>query len=437
MKTTVEDLTSVKKKLMIEINAEEVEKRVDKTFRDYGKKAKIKGFRPGKIPRKILENYFGKQIIEEVADSLVRETLPKALDETKLLPLNIPLIENEVLKKGSEYHYSAIMEVKPEFDLAEYKGIEVEKEICSITDEDVTKQLEAIREANAILNPLSEKRGIREGDYVVVDYEGKDDNGPIEGIKGQNFSLIVGKKRFYPDVEDALVGREKGESFTKLVEFEDDYFHTKLAGKRVTFDVQIIEVKEVKLPELDEELFKKLGEEVQNLDELKQKIRESLLSREEKRINKQLKERLLDKIAKKADFELPESLVDAETTAGIESVKQNLVQAGSDFEKSGLDEEKLREEFRPISEKKVKNFFILGEIAKQNDLQVSDQDIEEGFNEISKEMGYDPAVLRRYYEANNMMDSYRQSLLKEKTLNYLVENAKVVEVNAEKIPRAT
>jgi trigger factor len=433
MKTTVDDLSSVKKKLMIEIEAEEVEKKIDKTFREYGKKAKIKGFRPGKIPRNILENYFGKQVLEEVTDFLVRETLPKALEETKLLPLNVPLIENEVLKRGENYHYSAIMEVKPEFELVDYKGLEVEKEICSVTDDDVSKQLDEIREANATLSPVTEDRGIQEGDYVVVDYEGQDDHGLIEGIKAQNFSLIIGKKRFYPGVEEALIGQKKGTSSTITVEFEDHYFHSKLAGKKVTFEIKVVDIKEVELPELNDDFVKKLGDEFQDLEELRQKIKEGLLTREEKRIDKELKERLLDKISEKVEFELPESIVDAEVNAGIESVKQNLMRAGSDFNKSGLDETKLQQEFRPISEKKVKGIFILGEIAKQNDLNVSEQDIEDGFNEMSKGMGYDPAALRRYYDTNNMMDSYRQTLLKEKTLNYLVENARVVEVDAEKM----
>jgi trigger factor len=437
MKTTVEDLSSVKKKLVIEVEAEDVEKRLDKSFRDYGKKAKIKGFRPGKIPRNILENYFGKQIFSEVTESLIKETLPKGLEETKLLPLNIPIIEHEVLKRGMNYHYTAIMEIRPEFQLGEYKGIEVEKETYTVTDQDVSNQLEEIRSAHATLHPIAEGRGIREGDYVVLHYEGFDDNGSIEGIKAQDFSLIIGNKKFFPGVEDALVGLKKGESPTIPVEFDKDYFHSKLAGKKVSFKIHIVDIKEVQLPELNDDFFKQLGEGVKSLDDLNQKIKEELTSREEKRVDKELKERLIEKIAKDVEFELPESLVEAEINSGIESVKQNLIRTGSDLEKSGLDEKKIREEFRPISEKKIKDILILDEIAKQNDLTVSEQDIEEGFKEMSKIMGYDPMTLRKYHETNNMIGSYRQALLKEKALNYLVENATVIEMNAKKMQGAS
>jgi trigger factor len=176
-----------------------------------------------------------------------------------------------------------------------------------------------------------------------------------------------------------------------------------------------------------------LGERAKSLDDLNQTIKEELISREAKRVDKELKDRLLEKVSKDVEFELPESLIEAEIDAGIESVKQNLVRTGSDLEKSGLDEKKLREEFRPIAEKKIKGILILDEIARQNDLAVSDQDLDEGFKEMSKTMGYDPMTLRKYYDTNNMMGSYRQSLLTEKTLNYLVENARVTEVSAEKI----
>ncbi len=433
MKTTIDDLSPVKKKIMIEIEAEDVEKKVDKAYRDYGKSARIKGFRPGKIPRKIIENYFGKQVLQEVTDSLIKETLPRALETTKILPLNIPVIENEILKRGKNYKYSAIMEVRPEFELNEYKGIEVEKEVCSVTDKDVDKELEGIREANAKLNDIHEERGIQEGDYVIIDYEGFDDKGPINGIKGQNFTVIIGKRRFYPGVEEALIGTKKGDTPSVTVDFDNSYYHKGLAGKRVTFKIKIIDIKEIELPVLDDDFIGQLAGDIRGLDELKEKIKEGLISREQKRIDKELKERLLAKISDGVDFELPESLIEAEIDAGIDSVKQNLMRAGSDFEKSGLNEAKLREEFRPISEKKVKGILILGEIAKRNNLTVDEQNVMEGFKEMSKNTGHEAEALYKYYEANNIMESFRQTLLKEKTLNYLVENARVIEMDVDAI----
>jgi len=204
MKTTIEDISTVKKKLSVEIEVEEVDKRVNEAYRKFGKKAKIKGFRPGKAPRKMLERYFGEEILEDVTNSLIKDTLLRAVEETKIFPLNSPVVENKVLKAGQNYKYSALMEVKPEFELKDYLGIKVEKEKCVVSDKDLDRHLEKIRESYGNLRSISEDRGIKEGDYAIIDYEGFDGDKAIEGIKAENFSLKIGNNQFYPGVEDDI-----------------------------------------------------------------------------------------------------------------------------------------------------------------------------------------------------------------------------------------
>jgi trigger factor len=433
MKTSIEDISSVKKRLMIEIEAEEVDKKVDAAYKRYGKTAKIKGFRPGKVPKKILERYFGDQVLEDVTNSLIKETLPEALEETKVYPLNMPAVENEILKIGQNYKYSALFEVRPEFDLKNYLGVKIEKEKYVTKGEDVDRQLEEIREARGNLTPLEEDRGIKDGDVAIIDYEGFDKGEPVGDVKAENYSLTIGKKQFFPGVEEALIGLKKGDKTEITVDFEENYFHSKLAGKSILIKVNVMDIKRIELPELNDEFAKDLGIEVEGLDQLKEKIREELASGEEKRIEEELKDRLVGKISESVDFDLPESLVDAEINASLENVKQNLMRAGSSFEKSGMDEVKLREEIRPAAEKRIKGMLILGEIARKENLKVDEKDVEDSLKDMSEGMGADSETLRKYYEANNLMDSLRQSLLKEKTLKYLVENAKVSEVAAEKI----
>jgi len=435
MKTIIEELSPVKKKMMIEIESEEVDKKVNEAYRQVGKKAKIKGFRPGKVPRKILENYFSDQVLEDVTNTIVKTTLPEALEETKTYPLNVPVIENKILKPGQDYKYAAIMEVRPEFELKDYKGLEVEKEILSVTEEDVDRQLEEIRESRGTMKSIDEDRGARENDYVIIDYEGFDGEQAIEGIKAENYSLKIGNQEFYPGFKKALVGLKKGDTTEITIDFEDSYFHSRLAGKSVNFKVKVIDIKEMELPDLNDDFAKGLGDDFDGLGDLKKKIREGIIKREENRIDKELKERLLDKISDSVGFELPESLVEPEINSAIENIKQNLLKAGSTLENAGLEEEKLRKDFRPVSEKRVKGMLILGEIAGQNDLTVDEKDLSEGFKEMSESIGQDPEILRKYHEANNLMDSFSQTLLKEKTLNYLVENAKVLEVDEGKIQK--
>jgi trigger factor len=433
MKTTIEDISSVKKKLNIEVEAEEINARIEDAYKKLSKKAQVKGFRKGKVPKNILEKFYYGQVMDDVANSLIRDTLPSAIDEVKKYPLNMPTIENEELKAGQAFKYSATIEVRPEFELKDYTGLEVQKEICAVTDEDIEKQIEQIRESRGTLLALPEDRGIKDGDYVIIDYEAFEGDNAIEGIKAVQFPLKVGNKQFYQGVEEGLIGIKKGEASDIKVDFDKDYFHAKLAGKNVNFKVEVKEVKEISLPEVNDEFIKSLGGEFNTLEDLKNRIKEDMLAGEEKRIDNELKSRLLRKISDTVDFELPESIVEEEIKASLENFKQRLTRAGAGLDKSGFDETKLKEEIRPVSEKSVKNLFIISEIANQNKITVAENDITDGLGKMAKDFGTNYETIRQYYEANDLMDSYRQTLLREKTLNYLVENAKIIAVDKDKI----
>jgi trigger factor len=433
MKTNIEDISSVKKKLNIEIEAEEIDKRIDDAYKKLSKKAQIKGFRTGKVPRNLLEKFYCSQVMDDVTNNLIRDTLPSAIDEVKKFPLSMPTIENEELKPGQVFKYSASIEIRPEFELKDYMGIEIQKENCVVTDENVQKQIEQIREARGTLNPVAEVRGVKNGDYVIIDYEAFEEDKAIEEIKGANFPLKIGDKHFFEGVEDALIGGKKGASVDIKIDFDKEYFHARLAGKNIRFKVEVKDIKEISLPEMNDEFIKGLGGEFNTLEDLRKKIREDMIAGEERRIDNELKLRLLGKIADTVDFELPESLVEYEINASIENIKQRLSRSGSGLEKSGVDQTKLREEIRPAAEKSVKQMFIIGEIAGQNKISVEENDFIEGFRKMANDFGTNHETIRQYYEANDLMDSYRNTLLREKTLNYLVENARIIAVGADKI----
>jgi trigger factor len=430
MKTSLEEMSTVKKKLLVEVEAEEVDRKLNEAYRDLGKRAKIRGFRPGKIPRKILEQYFGAQVVEDVARGLVSETLPTAVEETKTYPLSMPMVENEALRAGQDFRYAAIVEVKPIFELKDYTGLALEKEALSVTDEDVNKQLEEIRRANGTLKPLEENRGVQEDDHVVLEYEAFEGDKPLEGVKAQNFMLRVGSNDFHPEFEKQLIGLKVGDTASIEVDFEQDYFHNRLAGKKVRFKVKVVDVKVMEVPALDDEFAKSLGEDFPDLETLKARVKEELIAKEENRVDTEVKRRLLKKISDTVDFELPETLVESEIRLSIDNVKQNLLRMGGSMEKAGLSEPKLREDFRPASEKRVKDLLILGEIARQNDLTISEPELAEGFKNLAERSGQDAEVLQRYYEAKQLTDAFREKLLEEKTLNYLVKAANITEVDA-------
>lgn len=428
MKTTVEDISSVKKKIIVEIDADSVDRKINDAYKRVGKGAKIKGFRPGKIPLKILERYYGQQVMDEVTNSLIQESLPAAIQETETYPLNMPVIENEILSRGQDYQYTAIMEVRPEFELKDYLGAEVEKEKCIIEEKDVDNQIESILKSQGTLKSIEEDREIAIGDYVIINYEGFDGEEAVTDLKAENFSLAIDEDNFYPGFVAELIGEKKGTKKEFTIDFKEDYINSRLAGKAISFKVEITDIKEMEVPELNDEFVKGLGLEFENLDQFRGKIKEDLVAREEKRLNNKVKSDLLEKISESVEFELPESLVEDEINSSMENMRQNLLRSGSDFEKLGLDQEKMKNDLKPVAEKNVKGALILGEIARLNDLDIDEKEIEEGFENIAGESGYPAETIRKYYESNNLIDTFRQTLLKEKTLNYLVENANVKEI---------
>jgi len=425
MKTNVEEISPVKKKLIVEVDPAEVDGRLQTAYRKVGKKAKVPGFRPGKVPKSILERYFRKQVHDDVTKDIISDTFPKALEESDMFPLGTPLLEKNPLKAGESFTYTAIMEVRPEVSLKDYLEIEIEKEECLISDEKVRERLEQIRKAHGKLDAVEESRPVQDGDYVVIEYEGFENGSPIEGIKADNFMLHVGSGDFHPAFENALIGLRKSDKGEADVDFEESYYHEKLAGKKVHFSFQIHDVKEMVLPELDDEFAKNFGEEFKDMESLENRVRDMVTAEEKKRIDTDVKRRLIETIAGEVEFDLPEVLVTSEIETAVGRVRENLMRSGSSFEKAGLSEEKLREDFREDAQKRVKEMLILGEIATREDLSIDDAELAEGIAGVARAMNQPAESIRQYYEARGLMDSLRETLLEEKTLNYLVEHAKL------------
>ena len=433
MKTTVEEISPVKKKILVEIDSKDVDKKIDSTFKKYGKSAKIKGFRPGKVPMKVLERYYGDQVKYEVTNSIIQETLPQAMQETEVWPLNMPAIEDGAkLVKGQDFKYAAIMEVRPEFELKDYTGVEAKKEKCVINDDDVENQIQAILKSQGNLASLSDDRGIEKDDYAIINYEAFEGDEAIEGMKAQNYSLTIGTGNFFPGFEDELIGAKKGDKKDIKIDFEQDYVNPKLAGKSIKFSVEVTDIKVMELPELNDEFVKGLGVEFETVDMLKDKIKKDLTEREGKRIENELRNTILEKIADSVEFELPESLVENEINASIENMRQNFLRSGATFEKLGLDLDKMKSDLKPTAEKNVKRALILAEIAKQNEIDVDDKELDQSFEDIAKDAGHPAETIKKYYEANDLVESFRQTMIKEKTLKFLVENASVTEVESVK-----
>jgi trigger factor len=424
MKVSVEEISVVKKKIHVEVPEDEVKKEVDSFYSDLKKKAKIKGFRPGKAPREILERYFKDYAKGEILQKLIQDTFPKALSETTLAPVSHPVFDPKELEGGKPFEYSAIVETKPEIKVEGYVGLNLEGKRDTVKEEEVEERLKNLQNLHAQLKTIPESRPARKGDYVLIDYEAREGGKPLEEGKGVDVAVELGSGRFIPGLEENLAGLMPEEEKEAEVTFPGDYGYRKWAGKTLTFQVKVKEIKEKILPSLDDEFAKDLGD-YESLEALKTKLREDLQKEREKGLDRQLKDQIVDQLVQRNPMEVPPSLVEEQTHALISETKMRLGSQGMDLKDVGMNEEKLHGDYEPMAERQVKTFLIIEKIALQEGIAVSDEEVEGRLKEISERSRQKFEAVKRYYEKNGLLPEVKAGILSEKTLNFLLEKANV------------
>jgi trigger factor len=423
MKASVEEISSVKRKLSVEIPEDEIVKEVDSFYKDLGKKAKIKGFRPGKVPKDILERYFKDYVKAEVIQKLIEESYPKALSEIELQPVSPPAIDPGEFVGGKPFQYSAVFEIKPDIKLEGYAGLKLEGKKEEVKDEEVEQRVKALQNLHANLTTLPEARPIQAGDYVIVDYEAYAEGKPLEGGKATDFTVEVGSGQFIPTFEEKLIGLNLEEEKEIEISFPADYAYQKWAGKTVSFRVKIKEIKAKILPPLDDEFAKDLGDS--SLEELKAKLKGVIEKEKALALEQQLKNQAVDQLIDGNPFEVPESLVEEQAKAMVADTKLRLAAQGVALKNLGVSEEKLHGDYRAMAQKQVKTFLILEKIASQEGITVTDEEADGRLKEISERMHQPFDAVKRYYEKNNLLPEAKAGILRDKTLNFLLEKANV------------
>jgi len=424
MKANVEEISSIKKKVSIEISEDQVNKEVESFYKDLGKKAKIKGFRPGKVPRDILERYFKDYVKAEVIQKLIEETYPQALSETDLHPVSPPVIDPGGFEDGKPFQYSAMIEVKPDIQLEEYTGLKIEGKKEEVKDEEVEGRLKALQNLHANLKTISEARPIQTGDYVIVDYEARLGGKPLEGGKAIDFTVEVGSGQFIPAFEEKLIGLKPEEEKEIEVSFPEDYGYQKWAGKTISFHVKIKEIKEKILPPLDDEFAKDLGD-YSSFEELKAKLKGEIEKEKELALERQLKDQVVDQLLEINPFDVPESLVGEQAKAMVSDTKLRLAAQGVALKNLGVSEEKLQEDYKAMAQKQVRTFLILEKIAGQEGIAVTDEEADDRLREMSERMHQKFDVVKRYYEKNGLLPEVKAGIIRDKTLNLLLEKANI------------
>jgi trigger factor len=425
MKVQLEDISPIKKKLNIEVEQEQINNIWESVVKNLNKKAKLKGFRPGKIPVTVLVKYYGPQIEEETVSQIINLSYPEALKETGIVPIAMPELDYPPLDKEAPFIYKATIELKPEIPISEYKGLEVKRQVVNITEEDIEKRLIAIQTSHGELVTLSEGRPLRKGDFAVIDYKSLMDGKEVPGGSAQNFDLEVGAGYFNAEFEKELEGTKKGEVKEFEIDFPEDYGNKSLAGEKVHYHVTLKEIKERNLPELNDSFAQDLGGDFSSLEDLRKKIRENLEQEENRKAELKLKEDLTDGLISKAEFELPEALVNWEIRQMMMRIEQDLSRQGLTWEKAGLEPTRLMENFRPPAQKLARKKLILEKVAQLESLSVSQEEIDKELQRIAGAVNQSVTIVREIYHKNDLMPELSQQLLEEKTLNFLQEHATI------------
>ncbi len=425
MKTEIEHISEVKKKILVEVDSAEIQKELDQAYRELSKNIMIPGFRRGKVPRGILVRRFGKSVNEEVTRNIISKTLPKAIEDIELDPITLPVVENELIKEGQDFKYSAVVEVRPSIELGDYKGIEVKREEVEVSEEELKGELENLRQNYGTLIAVK-NRGVSRGDYVIIEYEGFEDEKPVEGLRHRGYMAKIGNGTLPEEMEEGLLGLEKGQEKEIVVKFPEDHINTQIAGKEIRFRVRLLDIRDLKLPELNDEFAKSIDKDLKGLEDLKQRLKEELLARKEAKRDQELRLQLLEKISESVNFPLPESLVEQRLKFEIERYRTDLQASGTILKKEELNEKRLKEKFRPLCERYVKHTLIIEEIAKREGIRVTEEDMDKEFRRLAERSGKTPEVVRRSYQSEGLMDMLRDRLFREKVLDFLFKNAKVI-----------
>jgi trigger factor len=439
MTATVTKLEDNRVRLDVEVSPESVREGVEAKVRELGRKVRVPGFRPGKAPRRVIENHLGRDYIYYEA---LQERLPtwysEAVLETDLRPIDTPEIHfDEPLDEEEGFKFSATVAVRPEAELKEYRGLEVPKEEVEVTDEQVDEHLEQMRGQFATLAAV-EDRPVGEGDFVIIDFRGERmAGGPLEGGEAEDYMLEVGRGELLPDFEQNLLGMKAGERKQFGVTFPLDYAEESLRGQSVLFRVHLKEIKERELPPFDDE-FAKEASEFETLEELRAAVREQLEAAEERRIEGQFRARVLDAAAGKAEVEVPDVMVDEKVEEMLGSFERSLraqgMEPGQYYQLAGTSEDDLKDRVRPDAADTVKKELTLDAVATAEGIEADEDQVMHEIGHLAEDSDREPEEIAETMRRNGTYALLEEEIARAKALDFLVENAVPASMPGEDVP---
>lgn len=425
MKVTVEELSPSKRALNVEVPTERVADRVEAVFREWGQKLQLPGFRRGRVPREVIRRRFEAEVNEEVLRALIPDSYQEALTQASIEPVSQPAVENIHFHTGEPLRYRAVVEVKPPVTVQDYRGVALEREKVEVSDQEVDRALEYLREDAAEYVPMEGWPALRD-DLVILDHEGSVNGKPFKGGNGKNLTVALGHEGYLPGFAEQLTGMQKGETKQFSLQMPAEYPRKELAGRSVDFRVTVKEVKKRRVPELNDDFAKSVGD-VETLAALRDKLRQQLLQRKTREQDAALKRALMDKLVQQTAIEVPETMVEREAATLLEELAMTFRATGG--QPAGLPDspEALKTHARETATRRVKEALLLEAVAKQEQMTVTDEEIAAEVNTLAGLYRQDAAAVRRALEDPARRAGLAGRLLERKALDFLFQHATITD----------
>ncbi len=427
MSVQVEKLEKNMAKLTVEVSAEDFKAAIKKAFNKNKNRFSIPGFRKGKAPQAMIEKMYGEGVFyEDAADEAINASYAEAMKESGLEIVSRPEVTIEKIGKDEPFVYSALVAVKPEVTLGQYKGVEVEKTDASVSAADVEAELKKVQEQNARLITV-EDRGVEDGDQTVIDFEGFVDGKGFEGGKAEDYPLTIGSHSFIDTFEEQLIGKKIGEECEVNVTFPTEYHAAELAGKPATFKVTVKEIKVKELPELNDEFASEVSE-FDTLDEYKKDVEKKLAEKKEIEANSKNEDAVVAKVVENASMEIPEKMIDAQAENMVQDMARRMQSQGLSLDMylkyTGMTVEQMKEQARPDAEKRIRTRLVLEAVAKAENIQISDEKVDEEVAKMAEAYKMEVEKLKSYMSESDVKQM-KEDLAVQQAVDLLVAEAKL------------
>lgn len=437
MQVSIEDKSTVKKVIHVEISEEQVSKELNDAYKELKKTADIKGFRKGKAPRKVLEAKFSKDVHADVTPRLIQNAFAEIVEEHNLNLAGGPQLDPPELVPGKPYVFDMTVEVNPELADVDFKGLELKKTMYEVSEDEIDAQIQMIRKTMATKETVTEERAVAADDFVLIDYQGFVDGQPFDKTPlVENYVMAIGGNVIHEAFSEKLTGAFPGQKLEIEAVYGEDAKDKELAGKTITYKVELKEIQKEELPPEDDSLAAKLGD-YKDLDAVKAAIRDNLEKGYAQRIKHELSEQVFSALLEKNHFEVPDVMVDAELDGIVAEAEQAYAQNNVDLDAVGLGKDFLKSQYRHVAEKQARRHVLLAKIIEQESLELTDEELEKGFEEMALGMNASVDAVKNFFKMDDRQLTYfKHNQLEKKAADIIIQSGNITEVTPEEAQAA-